>query len=130
MQFADGSRVDRDNTDLFIDATGCRSPLGQALNGDLNRPLSPVREIVSSSTLPDLAAQLDSRFVKTVMAEREQIRKTSTLSTEDDVVSESAASESGEKLISEIDDLLDEIDEVLETNAEDFVKSYIQKGGE
>ena len=26
--------------------------------------------------------------------------------------------------------LLDEIDEVLETNAEDFVKSYIQKGGQ
>ena len=30
----------------------------------------------------------------------------------------------------ELDDLLDEIDEVLETNAEEFVKSYIQKGGE
>ena len=30
----------------------------------------------------------------------------------------------------ELDDLLDEIDEVLETNAEDFVKSYIQKGGQ
>ncbi|HMU80753.1 MAG TPA: ubiquitin-like protein Pup [Microthrixaceae bacterium] len=30
----------------------------------------------------------------------------------------------------ELDELLDEIDEVLETNAEDFVKSYIQKGGE
>jgi ubiquitin-like protein Pup len=29
-----------------------------------------------------------------------------------------------------LDDLLDEIDEVLETNAEEFVKSYIQKGGE
>ena len=27
-------------------------------------------------------------------------------------------------------DLLDEIDEVLETNAEDFVKSYVQKGGQ
>ncbi|MFM7892536.1 MAG: ubiquitin-like protein Pup, partial [Actinomycetota bacterium] len=26
--------------------------------------------------------------------------------------------------------LLDEIDEVLETNAEDFVKSYVQKGGQ
>ncbi|MEY3615830.1 MAG: ubiquitin-like protein Pup, partial [Ilumatobacteraceae bacterium] len=25
---------------------------------------------------------------------------------------------------------LDDIDEVLETNAEDFVKSYVQKGGE
>ena len=30
----------------------------------------------------------------------------------------------------EVDDLLDEIDEVLETNAEDFVRSYVQKGGE
>jgi ubiquitin-like protein Pup len=39
-------------------------------------------------------------------------------------------SETGEKLKAELDDLLDEIDEVLETNAEDFVKSYIQKGGE
>ena len=30
----------------------------------------------------------------------------------------------------ELDDLLDEIDEVLETNAEEFVKSYVQKGGQ
>ena len=29
-----------------------------------------------------------------------------------------------------VDDLLDEIDGVLETNAEDFVKSYVQKGGQ
>ncbi len=36
----------------------------------------------------------------------------------------------GEKLKAELDDLLDEIDDVLETNAEDFVKSYVQKGGE
>ncbi|WKD59301.1 ubiquitin-like protein Pup [Corynebacterium caspium] len=28
------------------------------------------------------------------------------------------------------DDLLDEIDSLLEENAEDFVRSYIQKGGE
>ena len=27
-------------------------------------------------------------------------------------------------------DLLDEIDEVLEENAEEFVRSYVQKGGE
>jgi ubiquitin-like protein Pup len=38
--------------------------------------------------------------------------------------------ERGEKLKSELDDLLDEIDEVLEENAEEFVKSYVQKGGE
>ncbi|MGH1490794.1 MAG: ubiquitin-like protein Pup [Acidimicrobiales bacterium] len=41
-----------------------------------------------------------------------------------------ATSESGEALKAELDDLLDEIDDVLETNAEDFVKSYIQKGGQ
>ena len=41
-----------------------------------------------------------------------------------------ATSERGEKIKAELDDLLDEIDEVLETNAEDFVKSYVQKGGQ
>ena len=41
-----------------------------------------------------------------------------------------APNERGEKLKGELDDLLDEIDEVLEENAEDFVKSYVQKGGE
>jgi len=30
----------------------------------------------------------------------------------------------------DIDDLLDEIDSVLEDNAEEFVRSYVQKGGE
>jgi ubiquitin-like protein Pup len=34
------------------------------------------------------------------------------------------------KLAEEMDEILDEIDEVLETNAEEFVKSYVQKGGE
>ena len=30
----------------------------------------------------------------------------------------------------ELDELLDEVDAVLEENAEEFVKAYIQKGGE
>jgi ubiquitin-like protein Pup len=37
---------------------------------------------------------------------------------------------SGEELTDRIDDLLDEIDTVLEENAEEFVKNYVQKGGE
>jgi ubiquitin-like protein Pup len=36
----------------------------------------------------------------------------------------------GEKLKEEMDDILDEIDTVLEENAEEFIKSYVQKGGE
>jgi ubiquitin-like protein Pup len=34
------------------------------------------------------------------------------------------------KLKEEMDEILDEIDSVLEENAEEFVKSYVQKGGE
>lgn len=30
----------------------------------------------------------------------------------------------------DVDDILDEIDSVLEENAEDFVRSYVQKGGQ
>jgi ubiquitin-like protein Pup len=36
----------------------------------------------------------------------------------------------GEEVTDKIDDLLDEIDTVLEENAEEFVKNYVQKGGQ
>lgn len=36
----------------------------------------------------------------------------------------------GAEVKAELDDLLDEIDEVLEVNADEFVKNYIQKGGQ
>ncbi|MEI8321504.1 MAG: ubiquitin-like protein Pup [Actinomycetes bacterium] len=35
-----------------------------------------------------------------------------------------------ENIKADLDHLLDEIDSILETNAEDFVNSYVQKGGE
>jgi prokaryotic ubiquitin-like protein Pup len=65
------------------------------------------------------------------MAERTQKSK-GTTGRESDTHAEAApaVTETGEKLKAELDDLLDEIDEVLETNAEDFVKSYVQKGGQ
>ena len=34
------------------------------------------------------------------------------------------------EMTDDVDAILDEIDEVLESNAEDFVRAYIQKGGE
>jgi ubiquitin-like protein Pup len=64
------------------------------------------------------------------MADREQVRKPSPRPQEEVVEEAPASTEQGEALKAELDDLLDEIDEVLETNAEDFVKSYIQKGGQ
>jgi ubiquitin-like protein Pup len=35
-----------------------------------------------------------------------------------------------EELTDDVDDILDEIDSVLESNAEEFVRGYIQKGGQ
>jgi ubiquitin-like protein Pup len=51
----------------------------------------------------------------------------------DEEIAEVAApveTEKAEKLKGDIDDLLDEIDSVLEDNAEDFVRNYVQKGGQ
>jgi prokaryotic ubiquitin-like protein Pup len=35
-----------------------------------------------------------------------------------------------EKLTEDVDAILDEIDDVLEVNAEQFVRSFVQKGGQ
>lgn len=43
---------------------------------------------------------------------------------------EAAKNAEAETLKAETDDLLDEIDGLLEENAEEFVRSYVQKGGE
>ncbi|WP_148572388.1 ubiquitin-like protein Pup [Nocardioides caldifontis] len=62
--------------------------------------------------------------------EQKQPRK----STEDEVeveeLPEADVAERKEQLDEDIDAILDEIDDVLESNAEDFVKSFIQKGGQ
>ncbi|MDP2013048.1 MAG: ubiquitin-like protein Pup [Actinomycetota bacterium] len=44
--------------------------------------------------------------------------------------SNAAATERKAALDAEVDSMLDEIDDVLEVNAEDFVKSFVQKGGQ
>ena len=65
------------------------------------------------------------------MPERERKQKPAPKEREEVVDEEVAASsERGEKLKEDIDDLLDEIDSVLEDNAEEFVRSYVQKGGQ
>lgn len=64
--------------------------------------------------------------------EHKQPRKSSETeeSVEDVAASTEGVAERKEKLDEDIDAILDEIDDVLEVNAEDFVKSFIQKGGQ
>ena len=49
---------------------------------------------------------------------------------EQDVEATTDVAERHEKLSEDVDAILDEIDEVLESNAEDFVRAFVQKGGQ
>jgi len=62
--------------------------------------------------------------------EQKQPRKASEVEESTEEVTESDVAERKEALDDDVDAILDEIDDVLETNAEDFVKSFIQKGGQ
>jgi len=64
--------------------------------------------------------------------EHKQPRKSSEVeeTVEQTTAPEGGVAERKEKLDEDIDAILDEIDDVLEVNAEDFVKSFIQKGGQ
>ncbi|MGN6252820.1 MAG: ubiquitin-like protein Pup, partial [Marmoricola sp.] len=66
-----------------------------------------------------------------VMAqEQKQPKKGSETEDAAQAAPQSDVTERKEQLDEDIDAILGEIDDVLETNAEDFVKSFIQKGGE
>ncbi|QIK66435.1 ubiquitin-like protein Pup [Nocardioides sp. HDW12B] len=62
--------------------------------------------------------------------EQKQPKKGTEQDAEVTEATESDVAERKEQLDEDIDAILDEIDEVLESNAEDFVKSFIQKGGQ
>jgi ubiquitin-like protein Pup len=62
--------------------------------------------------------------------EQKQPRKSTQDESATDEVVETDVAERKEVIDDDVDAILDEIDDVLETNAEDFVKSFIQKGGQ
>ena len=64
------------------------------------------------------------------MAQEQTTRQGGGDSDDGEAGGDAAGQERREKLAAETDDLLDEIDGVLESNAEDFVRSYVQKGGQ
>ncbi|HEV7655187.1 MAG TPA: ubiquitin-like protein Pup [Mycobacteriales bacterium] len=47
-----------------------------------------------------------------------------------EAAAETDVQERHEKLSEDVDAILDEIDDVLEENAEEFVRGYVQKGGQ
>jgi prokaryotic ubiquitin-like protein Pup len=62
--------------------------------------------------------------------ERKQVKKSGGGDESDADAGQISATSKAAELKEEMDDILDEIDSVLEENAEEFVKSYVQKGGE
>ncbi|MCD6020850.1 MAG: hypothetical protein K0R20_560 [Actinomycetia bacterium] len=62
--------------------------------------------------------------------ERKQVKKSGGGDESDADAGQVSATSKAAELKEEMDDILDEIDSVLEENAEEFVKSYVQKGGE
>ena len=66
------------------------------------------------------------------MAESEHSPRKTRRAEEHEQEEELAPADSSHKaeLDSDVDSLLDEIDDVLEVNAEEFVRSFVQKGGQ
>ncbi len=57
-------------------------------------------------------------------------RKSSEQEEQVDNAPNEAVVERKEKLDDDVDAILDDIDEVLESNAEEFVRGFVQKGGQ
>ena len=66
------------------------------------------------------------------MPESAQSHRRTRRSADEQEVEQLPAADSAHKaeLDSDVDSLLDEIDDVLEVNAEEFVRSFVQKGGQ
>lgn len=62
--------------------------------------------------------------------EQIQKQKQQSTKTNEETETEEVPDVRDETLSQDVDDMLDEIDGVLEENAEEFVSNYIQKGGE
>lgn len=64
------------------------------------------------------------------MAGQDQQRSSSRREEPDEVEATTATAPATQTNTDEVDDLLDEIDSVLEENSEEFVRGFVQKGGQ
>lgn len=64
------------------------------------------------------------------MAQEQTTRHSGNNGDDETAASAPAAQKSTNDIGEDVDAILDEIDDVLEENAEDFVRAYVQKGGQ
>jgi ubiquitin-like protein Pup len=65
------------------------------------------------------------------MSQQENVQRSGSSTPADEAVNEApAVSERKAAIDADVDAILDEIDTVLEENSEEFVKSFVQKGGQ
>ena len=64
------------------------------------------------------------------MAEREKKTQSRREVVEAEVKTTTKAAGRGQEIKKDLDKLMDEIDDVLEKNAEEFIQNYVQRGGE
>jgi ubiquitin-like protein Pup len=68
--------------------------------------------------------------VGTATGDQKQVRRSDAPQDTTEARSTSNMKDRGETLKEDLDRIIDEIDEVLEETAEEFVKNYVQRGGE
>ena len=61
---------------------------------------------------------------------QERVKRTGSDDKTEEAVPVDTDTSTGARIKSDLDDLLDDIDQVLEENAEEFVRNYVQKGGQ
>jgi ubiquitin-like protein Pup len=71
-----------------------------------------------------------ARIVGMAAGDQRQVRRSESSQETTEAKPAANIQERGETLKEDLDRIIDEIDEVLEENAEEFVKNYVQRGGE
>ena len=111
---------------------GTRQRVGENMARDVNRSAREYDETIQwqrtrkNATTPALQRQAEAR------RKSRSPRPVATRTRAADAKGRSSKkmAKKGEELKEEMDSLVDEIDAVLEENAEEFVKNYVQRGGE
>jgi len=96
--------------------------LSKALLGEDSVEAGRRGSLLRSTEVPAMATK-DTGGQRQTTRRTEEVEETESQAKED-------VQERHEKLSEDVDAILDEIDEVLEENAEEFVRSYVQKGGQ